>query len=114
MRLCSTLAPAAGGATRRAAAAIARRRGAVRDMGLLPGAGAGASAGERELLADSLEEALVDLAVVDRDSLLVAEPDDVFALHSVLLRQLIRRQVIRHCLPPCSSPGNEKPTDRDP
>jgi len=40
--------------------------------------------GERELLAHSLEEALVDLSVVDRDSLLVAELDDVFALHPVL------------------------------
>src|SRR5690348_12199860 len=75
MRLWSTLAPAAGGATRRMAQASARRRDAVRDMSFrVPGSpGRRALAGDRELLADGLEEALVDLAVVDRDRLLVTQ-----------------------------------------
>ena len=39
----------------------------------------------------SLEEALVDLAVVDRDGLLDADPDDLVSIETQLLRQLLRR-----------------------
>src|SRR3954454_5568528 len=48
------------------------------------------------LRTDDLEEGLVDLAVVDRHVLLEAEPDDLLAIHAVLLRELLGRQVIRH------------------
>src|SRR5436190_13453961 len=43
-----------------------------------------------------LEERLVDLALVDRHALLQADADDLLALDPELLRQLLRRQVIRH------------------
>jgi hypothetical protein len=43
-----------------------------------------------------LEQALVDLPVVDRNRLLNADPDDLVAFDSELLRQLLRRQVIGH------------------
>jgi hypothetical protein len=39
----------------------------------------------------SLEEALVDLAVIDRDGLLDADPDDLVSIETQLLRQLFRR-----------------------
>ena len=39
----------------------------------------------------SLEEALVDLALVDRDGLLDADPDDLVSIETQLLRQLLRR-----------------------
>src|SRR3990172_2503281 len=43
-----------------------------------------------------LEQGLVDLAVVDRDALLDAEPDDRLAVDTELLRELLGRQVVRH------------------
>src|SRR6478672_5785091 len=43
-----------------------------------------------------LEERLVDLAVIDRYVLLETQPDDLLAVDSVLLRELLGRQVIRH------------------
>src|SRR6185437_15698744 len=90
----SAEAPSAGGAAaRKSAQAATRIRDAVtsekggrrRALPRLPG--------ERELLANGLEQALVDLAVVDGDGLLVAETDDIFPLHAVLLGKLVRRQV---------------------
>src|SRR4051794_37515163 len=44
------------------------------------------------LLADRREEALVDLALVDRDVLLVADADDLLPLHPELARELLGRQ----------------------
>src|SRR5438552_527251 len=69
---------------------------------------------ERAFLADSCEEALVDLALVDRHRLLVAEPDHLFALEVVLLGKLLRRQMVRHSSYPLSwvVRGNKKPTKR--
>src|SRR5437588_2170666 len=63
-----------------------------------------------------LEERLVDLALVDRHALLQADPDDLLALDPELLRQLLRRQVIRHsqlllCTrksPPCTAHGRAR------
>src|SRR5437764_4139662 len=49
-----------------------------------------------------LEQGLVDLPLVDRDALLDTEADDLAALDAQLLRQLVRRQVVRHVAP--SSP----------
>src|SRR6185312_4177988 len=96
----STDAPSAGGAaTRRSAQAATRRRDAVMSWRGKPGSGLRALASKRELLADGLEQALVDLAVVDGDGLLVAEADDIFPLHAVLLGWLVRRQVVRHACP---------------
>src|SRR5689334_3343565 len=69
--------------------------------------------GQRELLANCGEQRLVDLAVIDRDVMLVAEPDDVLALQVGLLRQLFGRQVIRHACVSLSfvtASANKKPT----
>src|SRR5437667_5506699 len=46
----------------------------------------------------SLEQGLVDLALVDRDGLLHADLDHLLAIDPKLLRQLLRRQVVRHLL----------------
>ena len=54
------------------------------------------------------EEALVDLALIDRDSLFDADPDDLGAVDSELLRQLLRREVVRLDAP--SSREMKKPT----
>src|SRR3954454_6093046 len=93
-------APSAGGAAARRSTQEATR---IRDAVTSEEEGRGGSpprlAGERELLADGLEQALVDLAVVDGDGLLVAEADDIFPLHAVLLGKLVRRQVIGHACP---------------
>ena len=48
------------------------------------------------------EQRLVDLAVVDRDALLEADPDHVFTIDAGLLRQLVRRQVVCHLAPSSS------------
>ena len=53
-----------------------------------------------------LEERLVDLALVDRHAFLDAQPDHVLPLHTKLLRELVRRQVVRHAW--SSLRGNEK------
>src|SRR5690242_5843124 len=93
-------APSAGGAAARKSAQAATR---IRDAVTSEKGGEEEAlprlTGERELLANSLEQALVDLAVVDGDGLLVAEADDIFPLHAVLLGKLVRRQVIRHSCP---------------
>ena len=47
-----------------------------------------------------LEERLVDLAVVDRDRLLHADLDHLLAIDPELLRQLLRREVVRHLTSP--------------
>src|SRR5918911_938105 len=47
-----------------------------------------------------LEQGLVDLPLVDRDALLDADADDLAPVDAQLLRQLVRRQVIRHVTPP--------------
>jgi len=79
-------APSAGcAARRRSAQAATRIRDAVTSWRGKPANGPRALAGERELLADGLEEALVDLAVVDGDGLLVSEADDILPLHPVFL-----------------------------
>src|SRR5215212_1285670 len=44
----------------------------------------------------SLEQRLVDLALVDRDRLLDADLDHLLAIDPKLLRQLLWRQVVRH------------------
>ena len=46
-----------------------------------------------------LEQRLVDLAVVDRDVLLDADPDHLVAVDADLLRQLLGRQMIGHVAP---------------
>src|SRR5690349_17843392 len=51
---------------------------------------------EEDLLAHGGEQRLVDLAVVDRNAVLVAQADDVLALQIHLLRKLFGRQMIRH------------------
>jgi hypothetical protein len=51
----------------------------------------------------SLEEVLVDLAVVDGDALLDAKLDDRLAIDAELLRELLGRQVVRHPVDPPSS-----------
>src|SRR5215213_11573205 len=43
-----------------------------------------------------LEEELVDLALMDRHALLEAHPDHFLPVDAKLLRQLLRRQVVRH------------------
>src|ERR1041384_931882 len=53
-----------------------------------------------------LEEVLVDLPLIDRDAFRDAELDDLVALHVELLRELLRRQVIRHR--PFPPSANEK------
>ena len=55
------------------------------------------------------EERLVDLALIDRHTLLHAEADDLLPVHSKLLRQLLRRQMVRHLL---LLPGTKKPAAR--
>jgi hypothetical protein len=55
-----------------------------------------------------LEEELVDLALVDRDAFLEADTDHLRAIDPELLRQLFRREVIRHDAP--SSTETKKPT----
>src|SRR4029079_17043694 len=61
------------------------------------------------LLLSHREQILVDLALVDRDALRDTEPDDRFAVHVELLRELLGRQVIRHrALPPSS---DKQPAD---
>jgi hypothetical protein len=44
------------------------------------------------------EESLVDLPLIDRNTLLEAETDHLLAIHVHLLRQLLGRQVVRHAL----------------
>jgi pimeloyl-ACP methyl ester carboxylesterase len=43
-----------------------------------------------------LEEGLVDLALVDRDTFLHADPDHLLPIDPELFRQFLRREVIRH------------------
>src|ERR671939_2099899 len=50
-----------------------------------------------------LEQGLVDLPLVDRNALLDADADDLAPLDAQLLRQLVRRQVVRHVAPPWST-----------
>ena len=52
--------------------------------------------GQAEGLELHLEEMLVDLPVIDRDAFLDAEPDDLVTIHAELVRELLRRQVVRH------------------
>src|SRR5438270_12604974 len=54
-----------------------------------------------------LEESLVDLALVDRHALLHTEADHLEPVHPEFLRQLFRRQVVRHAAP--SSRRMKKP-----
>ena len=56
-----------------------------------------ARAQRREL---SLEEGLVDLALVDRHAFLHTDADHLLAIDSHLLRELLGRQVVRHAAPP--------------
>ena len=51
----------------------------------------------------NLEQVLVDLSLIDRDALLDAELDDRIAVDAELVRELFRRQVIRHASPPLSN-----------
>src|SRR2546430_1204645 len=53
-----------------------------------------------------LEERLVDLALIDRDTLLDAELDHFGPLDAELLRELLWRQVVCHLAP---FPGIKKP-----
>src|SRR5947207_14994674 len=46
-----------------------------------------------------LEQGLVDLPLVDRDALLDADADDLAPVDAQFLRQLVRRQVVRHVAP---------------
>src|SRR4051794_15162647 len=101
---------------RRRMAAEDRRRpgGRLHPPGLRNGSKASLLRLDQAHLAHSGEQALVDLAVVDRHRLLVAQPDHLFALQVELLGELLRRQMVRHASTPCRRwfGATKKPTQR--